>query len=61
MLFQELVGRLYEHGKALSIAEWFEIDDVIDPADTRRWISTLLSSAPPLDTTHPRRPNIDTW
>jgi acetyl-CoA carboxylase carboxyltransferase component len=60
-LFQELVGRLYEHGKALSIAEWFEIDDVIDPADTRRWISTLLSSAPPLDTTHPRRPNIDTW
>jgi acetyl-CoA carboxylase carboxyltransferase component len=60
-LFQELVDRLYEHGKALSIAEWFEIDDVIDPADTRRWISTLLSSVPPLDTTHPRRPNIDTW
>ena len=59
-LFDELVGRLYEHGKALSIAEFFEIDDVIDPADTRRWITTLLDSAPP----RPEgagRPNVDTW
>ena len=39
-LFRQLVDRLYEHGKALSIATWFEIDDVIDPADTRRWLST---------------------
>ena len=45
-LFDELVGRLYERGKALSIAEYFEIDDVIDPADTRRWITTILESAP---------------
>ncbi len=59
-LFQQLVGRLYEHGKALSIAEWFEIDDVIDPADTRRWIATLLASTPPV-TGDGRRPNIDTW
>lgn len=60
VLFQQLVGRLYEHGKALSIAEWFEIDDVIDPADTRRWIATLLASTPPV-TGDGRRPNIDTW
>jgi acetyl-CoA carboxylase carboxyltransferase component len=60
-LFQQLVGRLYEHGKALSIAEWFEIDDVIDPADTRRWISGLLAAAPPVERTGHRRPNIDTW
>jgi acetyl-CoA carboxylase carboxyltransferase component len=65
-LFTELVNRMYEHGRAVSVASYFEIDDVIDPADTRRWISTLLSSAPPcpdLPTDgHPkRRPHIDTW
>jgi acetyl-CoA carboxylase carboxyltransferase component len=57
-LFAELVDRLYEHGKALSIAEYFEIDDVIDPADTRRWICTLLEAAPPSSGS---RPNVDTW
>jgi acetyl-CoA carboxylase carboxyltransferase component len=60
-LFQELVGRLYQHGKALSIAEWFEIDDVIDPADTRAWIGSLLATAPEADRSARRRPNIDTW
>ena len=62
-LFREMVDRMYEHGKALSVATHFEIDDVIDPADSRRWIATLLDAAP---VTHwraapPRRPNIDTW
>ena len=60
-LFQELVDRMYELGKALSIAEHFEIDDVIDPADTRRWITTLLDSAPARPDGGPVRPNIDTW
>ena len=60
-LYHELVDRLYEYGKALRIAEFFEIDDVIDPADTRRWISTLLESAPPRPPGHVARPNIDTW
>ena len=32
-------------GKALSTASYFEIDDVIDPADTRRWITALLDAA----------------
>ena len=59
-LFEELVGRLYEVGKALSVAEYFEIDDVIDPVDTRRWIGTILESAGerPGDS---GRPNVDTW
>jgi len=60
-LFRELVDRLYEYGKAMRIAEFFEIDDVIDPADTRRWITTLLESAPPHPPGHIARPNIDTW
>ena len=41
-LFDELVGRMYERGHALNVASHFEIDDVIDPAETRRWITTIL-------------------
>ena len=58
-LFQEMVDRMYEHGKALNVASHFEIDDVIDPADTRRWITTLLSAAPVV--APGSRSNIDTW
>ena len=59
----ELVGRLYERGKALSIAEYFEIDDVIDPSDTRRWLDTVLGSVPEraTGTVGPVRPGVDTW
>jgi acetyl-CoA carboxylase carboxyltransferase component len=59
VLFQEMVDRMYEHGKAVNVASHFEIDDVIDPADTRRWITTLLDAAP--SPPSGRRPNIDTW
>ncbi|HSL74320.1 MAG TPA: carboxyl transferase domain-containing protein [Ilumatobacteraceae bacterium] len=66
-LFREMVDRMYEHGKAVSVATHFEIDDVIDPADTRRWIATLFDAAPETHrsttdpTAPPRRPNVDTW
>ncbi|MDI2027723.1 carboxyl transferase domain-containing protein [Saccharopolyspora sp. TS4A08] len=40
-LYDQLVAESYERGRALSAATTFELDDVIDPADTRRWISTL--------------------
>ena len=33
--FENMVERAYQHGQALHVAEYFEIDDVIDPADTR--------------------------
>jgi acetyl-CoA carboxylase carboxyltransferase component len=60
--FEEMVARMYEHGKALNTATYFEIDDVIDPADSRRWITAALESAPrPLPRTGKKRPNIDTW
>jgi acetyl-CoA carboxylase carboxyltransferase component len=60
--FEEMVARMYEHGKALNTATYFEIDDVIDPADSRRWISAALASAPPASPrTGKRRPCIDTW
>jgi acetyl-CoA carboxylase carboxyltransferase component len=60
-LYRELVDRLYEHGKALSVATHFEIDDVIDPADTRRWITAILAASPRPSRSGKKRPNIDTW
>jgi acetyl-CoA carboxylase carboxyltransferase component len=61
-LFQQLVGRMYEIGKALSVASLFEIDDVIDPADSRRWLTAVFDAAgDPPPRTAKKRPNIDTW
>ena len=40
----------------------FEIDDVIDPAESRHWIISALRSAPPAaPRTHKKRPCVDTW
>ncbi|MFC9358733.1 hypothetical protein ACFTZB_19460, partial [Rhodococcus sp. NPDC057014] len=39
--FTQLVDAAYQHGKALNAATIFELDDVIDPADTRAWIVRL--------------------
>ena len=67
VLFREMVDRMYAHGKAVSVASFFEIDDVIDPVDTRRWITTIFDAAPETHrsatdpTAPPRRQNIDTW
>jgi acetyl-CoA carboxylase carboxyltransferase component len=58
-LYDEMVARMYEHGKALSTATLFEIDDVIDPADSRRWIATLFSEPRPRP--GKTRPNLEAW
>jgi acetyl-CoA carboxylase carboxyltransferase component len=42
---EELVAESYERGKALNVATVFEIDDVIDPADTRTVLIRALVSA----------------
>jgi len=61
-LFDEMVAAAYARGKALSTATYFEVDEVIDPADSRRWIATALleAKARPVHA-HKKRPNIDTW
>ncbi len=46
-LFEEMVARMYEHGKALNTATHFEIDDVIDPFDSRTRVVEALRAAPP--------------
>ncbi|MEV0666896.1 carboxyl transferase domain-containing protein [Actinomadura luteofluorescens] len=58
-MFEQMVAAAYEHGKALHAATVFELDDVIDPADTRRWITAVLAAAPPAGDRP--RPWIDTW
>ena len=63
-LYDKLVAKMYNNGKALNTAMTFEIDEVIDPADTRRWISTGLKAAPVTpwrSRTTPKRPCVDTW
>ncbi len=60
--YDEMVAKLYEQGKALSIATIFGVDDTIDPADSRRWLANLLKAvraAPPRQ--RAKRPGIDTW
>ncbi len=57
--FETAVQAAYDRGQGISMAEYGEIDDVIDPADTRRWIRMLLDERPPR--TGKRRPNIDAW
>jgi acetyl-CoA carboxylase carboxyltransferase component len=60
--YQEMVERMYQHGKGINMASHFEIDDVIDPADSRRWITTMLASAPPPAAREgKKRANVDTW
>ena len=61
-LYDQKVAELYAQGKALNVATYFEIDEVIDPADTRRWIMAGLRSAPPVPTrTGKKHAWIDTW
>ena len=64
--FAAMVARAYEHGKALNVAEHFEIDDVIDPAATRARFVHALDAAGPRPhwsavADGQRRPFVDTW
>jgi acetyl-CoA carboxylase carboxyltransferase component len=61
-LYEKLVAAAYRNGKALNAATHFEIDDVIDPAETRGRILAVLASAPPPEPRRgKKRPCVDTW
>ncbi len=62
-LFQETVAAAYERGRGINMAAYGEIDDVIDPADSRRWIATLLDGTTGEWWRHAgkKRPHIDAW
>jgi acetyl-CoA carboxylase carboxyltransferase component len=60
--FKMMVAKFYEGGKAINIASVLEIDQVIDPVDTRHWITSGLRSAPQAPHRSGRkRPCVDTW
>ncbi|HTA12731.1 MAG TPA: carboxyl transferase domain-containing protein [Solirubrobacteraceae bacterium] len=62
-IFEQLVAAAYERGQGVNMAAYGEIDDVIDPADSRRWITTLFDE----QSGHwwrrdaKRRPFVDAW
>jgi len=60
-MFKQMVAQSYARGKAINMAAHLEIDDVIDPADTRRWIMRGYRSVPPRDPNLRRRRFVDTW
>jgi acetyl-CoA carboxylase carboxyltransferase component len=59
--YEELLATMYDTGKAANIATHFEIDDVIDPADTRRWISQTLLATPPPPRRMVKKHPVDPW
>jgi acetyl-CoA carboxylase carboxyltransferase component len=60
--FDEMVAAAYARGKAMSQGTSPALDDVIDPADTRKWIMAGLKALPPLPVrTEKKLRWIDSW
>ena len=61
-LVEPVRSEAYDHGKAVNVASAFELDDVIDPAESRSWVLSALESAPPpAARSGKKRPCVDTW
>jgi acetyl-CoA carboxylase carboxyltransferase component/biotin carboxyl carrier protein len=60
--FDRRVESAYEVARAVNAGGGGGIDDVIDPADTRRWIANSLRKLPPVAPREGKKyPYIDTW
>jgi len=61
--YETMVAAAYERGGGINMAAYGEIDDVIDPADSRRWIAQLFTEHSGEWWMRPgkRRSFIDTW
>jgi len=60
--YEAMVAKMYENGKALSVATVLEIDEVIDPMRTREWVLAGLRSVPrPAPREGKKRPCIDAF
>lgn len=60
--YDELVADAYAWSRALNAGTVFEVDDVIDPADTRKWIVMGLEASPtPIPRAGKKHSWIDTW
>ncbi len=62
-VYEQTVAAAYERGRGVNMAAYGEIDDVIDPADSRRWISTLLDDHTGAwwQRDGKKRPYVDAW
>jgi len=60
-LFDKLVAKAYQQGKALNMASFLEIDAVIDPMDSRQWILRGLNASGFKTGRHGGRPFVDTF
>jgi acetyl-CoA carboxylase carboxyltransferase component len=62
-VYEQMVAAAYERGQGVNMAAYGEIDDVIDPADSRRWIATLFDehTGQWWRRTEKKRPNVDAW
>jgi acetyl-CoA carboxylase carboxyltransferase component len=57
-----MVAQAYAHGKAMARGAYPALDDVIDPADTRKWIVAGLKALPPVPPrTEKKLRWIDSW
>jgi acetyl-CoA carboxylase carboxyltransferase component len=57
---EAMVAAAHDHAKALNAATLFELDDVIDPADSRRVMAATLAAAESAPS--PEGPRfVDTW
>lgn len=62
VLYEDLVAKAYEAGKALNRSTNYTVDDVIDPAETRTWVANLLTAIrPPPPRAGKKRQMIDAW
>jgi acetyl-CoA carboxylase carboxyltransferase component len=60
--FDAKVAQAYEQNKALNSASYLEIDDVIDPAQTRvEILQTILSVRPERARRPAKRSMVDVW
>ena len=60
-LFDKMVAKAYQNGKAINMASFLEIDAVIDPEETRAWLLRGLNAAPKPSPEGRKRPFVDTW
>ncbi|MBC8272409.1 MAG: carbamoyl-phosphate synthase large subunit, partial [Gammaproteobacteria bacterium] len=60
--YEKMVAKAYQTGKALNYASLFSVDDTIDPADSRHWVSNIMKSIR-REPKGPgkRRASIDAW
>jgi acetyl/propionyl-CoA carboxylase alpha subunit/acetyl-CoA carboxylase carboxyltransferase component len=60
--FQEMVDELFDKARAINAAAAFSVDEVLDPADTREWLTAGIRSLDPATLAkRERRSHVDTW